>query len=204
MNSDRRMQHTLIFDVGNVILPFDSLIPCRLMAGKIGLSPEEIRSRIYDAGLEWDFEAGKITGEQFTHGCGRELGIELTVDEFRPIWSDMLWEDVEVSELVRELNARHQVMLLSNTNEWHWSFCLERFPIITEIRPHILSFQIGALKPDRKIYAAALQQVEAAGQTLFIDDMQRNVEGAQDVGLRAIQYCGIDQLRTDLGSLGFL
>jgi putative hydrolase of the HAD superfamily len=198
------MRRTLILDVGNVILPFDPLRPCRLIARKIGLSPEEIRSRIYGAKLEWEFEAGKITGEQFTHGCGRELGIEFTVDEFRPIWSDMLREDVQVSQLVRELNARHQVILLSNTNEWHWSFCLERFPVISEVRTHVLSFQVGALKPDRKIYAAALQQAEAPKQALFIDDIQRNVEGAREAGLQAIQYCNIEQLRADLSSLGFI
>jgi FMN phosphatase YigB (HAD superfamily) len=43
----------------------------------------------------------------------------------------------------------------------------------------------------------------AASEALFVDDKERNVQGAQAVGIRAIQFRSVEQFADDLKKVGF-
>lgn len=59
------------------------------------------------------------------------------------------------------------------------------------------------LKPQPEIYHLLLNKYELiASETVFIDDMLYNVEGAKSVGMHAIQFEDIGQYEKDLISLG--
>ena len=52
----------------------------------------------------------------------------------------------------------------------------------------VISTQVGAIKPDAKMYAAILKKLGAeAGDCLFVDDKAENLEGAVQAGMRAVQ-----------------
>ena len=59
----------------------------------------------------------------------------------------------------------------------------------------ILSHEVGAAKPDRKIYEA-VQNItgEKPEAHLFIDDIEENVDGARSLGWDGIQFTGYDNL----------
>jgi FMN phosphatase YigB (HAD superfamily) len=197
------MSATVIFDVGNVILPFDPLTACRKLARLCEIPAVEIRDRIYDAKLERRFEEGKIDGGEFTSGVEEELGIRIGEERLREIWSDMFTENTRVVDLVLRLRKNGvSLMLLSNTNEWHWSHVLKEYPIISDITPHILSYRVGVLKPDPIIFRAALNQVDVDGPVIYTDDMQHNVSGANAVGLDGVLFKDVDDLRQALHSRG--
>ena len=197
------MTTTVILDVGNVILPFDPLIACRKLESLCGLPAEEVRSRIYDAKLERRFEEGKISGSDFTQGCEEQLGAKIGEEQLRLIWSDMFTENTEMSALIRRLQHNGvPVMLLSNTNEWHWAKATEHFPIISEVTPHVLSYRVGVLKPDPAIYKAALNQVIRNGPVIFTDDIEHNVAGAKDAGMDAILFESAAGFSRDLRERG--
>ena len=60
------------------------------------------------------------------------------------------------------------------------------------------------LKPDPEIYHLLLERYGLKAQDcVFIDDVEKNVEGARAVGMHAIHFTGPDQLRHDLAALGF-
>ena len=67
----------------------------------------------------------------------------------------------------------------------------------------IVSAEVGMLKPQPEIYHLLLNNNELiASETVFIDDMLYNVEGAKSVGMHAIQFEDIGQCEKDLISLG--
>ena len=106
-------------------------------------------------------------------------------------------------ELAASLATRLPRILLSNTNAIHMDYVLKQFPMLQEFDAQIYSHEIGLLKPDRAIYALALRRSGLeAGRTLFIDDLHVNVEGARTVGLQAIQFEHIGQVRQELTKLG--
>lgn len=50
------------------------------------------------------------------------------------------------------------------------------------------SFELGACKPDPRMYLCALEKAGVAPEdAVFVDDMIRNLRGAQAVGMRAVQ-----------------
>jgi putative hydrolase of the HAD superfamily len=53
----------------------------------------------------------------------------------------------------------------------------------------IVSCEVGLAKPDPRIYELALSRLGvAAGQALFVDDREDNIEGAARLGLRTLHF----------------
>lgn len=66
----------------------------------------------------------------------------------------------------------------------------------------VLSNEVGLIKPDVRIYHLAANQLGLEPKNcLFIDDMSINVVGAQQAGMQAYQYKGLDDLKAHLANL---
>ena len=70
---------------------------------------------------------------------------------------------------------------------------LTRFDVL------VWSYQLRMAKPDPAIYRYALEKLGTRPEeTLFIDDRQVNVEAATALGMKALLFTTVAQLRTDL------
>ncbi|MBI5392693.1 HAD-IA family hydrolase [Candidatus Woesearchaeota archaeon] len=59
------------------------------------------------------------------------------------------------------------------------------------------------VKPQPEIYKIALQKINCKPEeTVFIDDMQKYVDGANAVGIHGILFQDAEQLKDDLKKLG--
>ncbi|GAL06332.1 HAD superfamily hydrolase [Photobacterium aphoticum] len=68
-----------------------------------------------------------------------------------------------------------------------------------------VSAEEGVLKPQPEIYHALLSDYHlAAAETVFIDDMLHNVQGAEAVGMAAIQFVNAAQCEAELKALGLV
>ncbi|MFZ5980206.1 MAG: HAD family hydrolase [Candidatus Zixiibacteriota bacterium] len=193
---------TVIFDMGNVILPFDPVKPCVILGRMAKKLPEVVLDAVYENKLEYDFEKGLLTGAQFAEGCRKALGIDLPDNRLQTIWADMFEENFDVSDIVRRLREQVQLLLLSNTNEWHFEYAQLHFPIINAFEDHILSYQVGALKPEPKIYEIALAKSRYPDNVIFIDDHRANVTAAEKLGIKGIVFKNYLQLEEALIELG--
>jgi HAD superfamily hydrolase (TIGR01509 family) len=94
---------------------------------------------------------------------------------------------------------------LSNTNAVHWDRHFSQWTVLGELDFRFLSFELGQVKPDRALFEAVAAALPVAAQrVLFIDDNTVNVEGAADVGFRAVRAQGVAQARAVLGHVGLL
>ncbi len=67
-----------------------------------------------------------------------------------------------------------------------------------------LSAEIQVIKPDPAIYEHTLRGLGVtAADALFVDDREINISAAQALGIRAIQFQSVVQLKEDLQALGF-
>ena len=134
---------------------------------------------------------GNETLEQFANVC-RELWGEL----FPPY---TLIEDAVLEALGRD----YRLLLLSNTNAIHFPYILRHYPLMQHFDHFVLSYEIGFMKPDERIYAEAIARAGcAAGECFFTDDVQQNVDGARRSGMKSERFEGVDKLRSDLATLG--
>ncbi|MGB3411592.1 MAG: HAD family phosphatase [Microthrixaceae bacterium] len=91
------------------------------------------------------------------------------------------------------------------------NFSAETFPQVTG-HPHfdlldgvVVSGSLGFLKPDPRIFEAALDLAGVAPElALFVDDSATNVEGARAVGIRSLLFVDAARTRAELVDLGLL
>lgn len=197
------MIKSLIFDLGNVIVPFDFARGYAEMQKLCTYPAAEIPARI-GPDLVIRLESGTITPDAFIAELQTRLGLDVSEAEFRRIWSTIFLPETLIPQsLIACLKGRYPLVLLSNTNAIHWEMLRETYPLLGLFDHHVLSFEIGAMKPSPRIYAEAVRRAGCLPQECFFtDDVPAYVEGAIRAGLDAIQFTGLDRLLVELERRG--
>lgn len=198
---------TVIFDLGNVVLAFDHWIICRKLASRFGIKSQRVFEIIFKTGIEKQFNEGVVSPSEFTQKCSKELGVNLSLVEFKSVWSDIFSENLPVIELIKDLKSRVKIFLLSNTNIWHMEHIRRKFNVLELFDGLILSFNVGSSKPHRKIFERALEvSGESANpsQCIFIDDIESHVQMAMQMGFYGIHYKSADELTQEFKNIGVL
>jgi putative hydrolase of the HAD superfamily len=160
----------------------------------------EITSRLRSTDLIQRFESGRIESQPFVSELSTLLGLKTNYREFCDLWTSVFFEGTLVPEsLIARLRDRHRLLVLSNTNPIHFTMLKARYPLLSHFDDFVLSYQVGALKPDAKIYQEAIQRAGClAEECFFTDDIAVNVEAARANGMDAVQFLSIGQLEEEL------
>jgi glucose-1-phosphatase len=198
------MIKTIILDLGRVIVPFDFQRGYDRMAPLCGYNPDQISSRLGSCDLLTRFESGQMEADVFVRELSSLLNLKVGYDEFCEIWSSIFLPDTLIPEsLLERLKSRYRLILLSNTNTIHFKMISENYPLLKHFDEFVLSYLVGALKPEPKIYRAAL---DAAGcrpeECFFTDDIPLYVEGARKEGIDAVQFESREQIEGELKRRG--
>jgi FMN phosphatase YigB (HAD superfamily) len=194
------MIKTILFDLGNVIIPFDFKRAYTRMAGLCGCKPEEVPARIRGTGLVAPFEKGEIEAEPFVRELSTALRLDITYAEFCDWWNGVFLSETLVPEaLLADLASRHRLLALSNTNPIHFAMLKEAYPLLRHFDGYVLSYEVGAAKPEAKIYQEAIARAQCGPQECFFtDDLAVNVEAARAHGMDAVQFLSVEQLEGEL------
>ncbi|MGK7393839.1 MAG: HAD family hydrolase [Candidatus Cyclobacteriaceae bacterium M3_2C_046] len=185
---------TIIFDLGGVILNIDPLRTLQAFAQLVHQSPTQVQELIHkDRAILLEYEVGHIDDQEFIQRLHSSTGYQISHDDFIRAWNQVLIAiPPDRIELLKQLRHRYQLIMLSNTNHLHKI----RFHQILQqttgyqnfdqlFHKVYLSHEIHLRKPDPAIYQYVLDknQLEPA-QTLMLDDLPENLEGAQSVGIK--------------------
>jgi FMN phosphatase YigB (HAD superfamily) len=96
--------------------------------------------------------------------------------------------------------------VLSNTCDAHWQFVFSQHWVLqTFFDPLVLSYEEKSMKPDSKIYEAAIKRAGVEpGHIFFTDDRQENIDAAIKAGIDAVLFETVPQLVFDLQSRGVM
>jgi HAD superfamily hydrolase (TIGR01509 family) len=186
----------LLFDLGKVLVDFDFDLGMKHFGARTPLSPEEFKSIILDQTWVRRYEHGQISTAEF-HRYLREHGkLEMNLLEFHEAWASVFLPGLIVPEaLLANLKARYPLILVSNTNESHADFVAKNYPVLDYFDHKIFSHEVGSMKPDRKIYDAAIAvSGKPPGALFFTDDREENIESAANMGIRAHQFHSVLKL----------
>ena len=105
--------------------------------------------------------------------------------------------------LLRELRGRgFKLYGLSNMSATIFAYLAGRHDFFALFDGIVVSADVKLLKPEPEIYEHLRDRFELDfAESVFIDDMTRNVESARAVGLPAIQFTTADQVRRELAAL---
>lgn len=197
------MIKTFIFDLGNVIVRFEhSRITWRIEQF-CEFKADKIYEIILASNLTQDYNLGKISSPDFFAQVKKKLSLQMSFTEFSNIWNSTFdLEPILSKELIESLAKKYSLLVLSDTNELHFEFIRQNFPILRFFDDYVLSYQVGAIKPASEIFLSALEKANCLPEEcFFIDDIEPNILGAQKVGINAMQFVSENQFIEDLKKL---
>lgn len=200
------MIRTIIFDLGNVIVPFEFTRGYTQMATFCRYPAAEIPKRIRSSDLVTRFESGQMDARSFVAELSGILELDITYEAFCDVWmSIFLPEPLVPKSLLQELGQTHRLLLLSNTNEIHFPMLRAAYPMLDRFDDCVLSYEVGALKPSARIYREAIARAQCRPQECFFtDDIADYVDAARQHGMDAVQFLSLAQLESDLLNRGIL
>ena len=202
---DPKQVKAIVFDLGNVLLPYSPWRAVFNVARATGKNPLVIAA-YFITHRKWHiFDEGKLTAEEFFTTVRDDLKLQIERHDFEQAFADMFEENSTVINLLPILKDKFQLFLLSDINPVHAAFCFSRYKFFKVFNDKILSYQVKARKPAFKIYEA-LQATAGLKphEMVFIDDRMKNVKGAREYGIHAIHFKGQEQLCLTLQNMGIL
>jgi putative hydrolase of the HAD superfamily len=195
---------TVVFDFGNVLGFFSHQKAAEALARYTHLSPAQIKASYVATKLEDEYEAGRISTEDFRQQVTAACALRCTADEFDRAVGDMFTSNEEVCRLVPRLKPAYRLVLLSNTNELHAAWFRRQFAdTLAHFDALVLSHEVGCRKPDAAIYRRCETAVASTpAECLFIDDLPANIEGARACGWQGLVYRPGDDIRARLAEVG--
>lgn len=176
-----------IFDIGNVLLPFDYMRSAnRLIAENSPPVPPD-RARIIETKAR--LETGQIGRSEFLAIVRPEFNHTGPESDFLAIWEDIFEPNQPINQIVEALADQMPLYLLSNISDIHREFIHRTYPIFQKFRDGVYSYEVGMMKPDPKIFHLAAERFGVVpSQTLYVDDMPENVQAAKEAGFRVVHY----------------
>jgi len=185
----------IIFDLGGVILEIDYQLTekafIELGCENFGLAySQAMQSSLFD-----DFEEGKIDEAAFFYKLKHLTGIHVTYKALKDSWNAMLLSLPEQNyHLLKSLQGKYRLFLLSNTNQTHISAftkLVEKVCPIEEFEGFFekvyYSNHMGLKKPNvSPLLKILLENKLSASETLFIDDSAQHVKGAAKTGVHSV------------------
>ncbi|GMV44275.1 MAG: hypothetical protein AMXMBFR64_59910 [Myxococcales bacterium] len=183
----------VLFDLGNVLCTVDvGRLPAAWEAAT-GAPYAALAEALFTSGLKHAMDRGQVGAAEVAARVSQVAGVSLDMESFAAIWGAVLLPWPAANALA--LRVTVPAGLLSNTDPMHHAYARSLCPALAALRPHVVSYAVGALKPEPAIYDAAVEAMGmAAGEILFLDDLEANVVAARAVGLRA-------EVVRDLGDL---
>jgi putative hydrolase of the HAD superfamily len=168
------------------------------MAEIAGL-PAETFSELYWAD-RLDYDKGLLSGPEYWHGVARKAGTSLTQDAIEKltridITSWMHFDPVMWEWVTQLRGAGKRVAMLSNMPRELGEALRTETDKLASFNQVTLSYEVRAVKPEPAIYEQCLEGLGTEPETtLFLDDRIANVQGAEFLGIRAIQFTSRDEV----------
>jgi len=197
----------VVFDVGGVLLEWN---PPSIVAG---LHPDPatqtlIRRQIFEHADWLEFDRGTFSEAEAAEHFAKTTG--LTPDQTRTLiraTRESLLPIAGTVELVEKLAAAG-VHLLSNMPVSTFEYLIQRHQFFGHFKHLVISGAILLVKPEPAIYKHLVEKTGIVpAESVFIDDLLKNIIAARECGFHAIQFSDPascrEQLRTYLPQLHF-
>ena len=193
------MKHTIFFDLGNVLLFFDMDKMYRQVADLCSLELPEVATLMQV--LIDPYERGLIDTKK-VHADFAQLSHKKNLDYhlLRHAVCDIFKPNDAVIDIAVELKKKGcKLFILSNTCEAHFEFALSQFDFFKLFDGFILSYKVGARKPEKKIFESALVEAQCSREHCFYtDDIPEFVHAAKSLQIDAENYTTPKALKTHL------
>jgi putative hydrolase of the HAD superfamily len=198
----KRNFSVIVFDLGNVLLPFDyNKLTTKLDKIESGLGERFVEAYFTDYEFHRNFERGKISEEKFIERMLEILKHKIDGETFCNYYANIFEVNENVAALLPKLKKNYKLIMLSNTDPIHKKYSWEHYGFLQHFDELIVSHEAGAVKPEEEIYRAVEKASGASSKEhLFIDDIEEYVGAAKNLGWDGIQFTDYSNLINELNT----
>ncbi len=187
------MIKAIVFDIGGVLIGLNMDRCIRSFREILGFERiTELLDPYHQKGIYGEMEEGLVSADEFrAHVLAESRPGSKPEDVDRCIFSLLTGMEKDTVDTVKRLAGRYPLYLLSNNNPIAMKYILDVFrenglAPETTFRDQFISSEMKLLKPSREIYEESVRRTGLpAGEVLFIDDNDTNVQAAREAGLQA-------------------
>ena len=179
----------VFFDLGGVIVRTEFQTPREQLAERLGMEYEDLNRIVFNSETGQRASIGEISSED--HWTAVIKRLKRPASELSAIREEFFAGDIvdrSLVEYIRSLRPKYKTGLISNAwGDLRDFIAREKFDDAFD--KMIISAEVGAMKPEPKIFQIALEQLRVKpDEAVFVDDFLINVEGAEKAGMRAIHF----------------
>lgn len=194
----------IIFDMGGVILRTCDETPRKELAEELGVSLEWLKHEVFFSDSAIRSEEGYLDKYEHWQIILNKLGMSDVKNPKKcdeKFWSGDYLDD-RLVEYFGELKKIYKLGLISNAFKGAREWIESNYQFMQSFDYSIFSYEIHLRKPDTKIFHHACLKLEVKPeQSVFVDDILVNVEGARAAGLFAVHYQDRQQLQIELAKI---
>ncbi len=192
------MIKNIVFDIGGVLIDFNPLIFLTKEYGE--QKGRELTQLIFKDPCWQDLDKGTLSFEEaieFFSAKRPEYREDIKRALSIPFIEGYFSEKTDTVELYRELKRNgYNIYLLSNFSKEGFDHVRTIYTFLEECHGMVVSAYIKMIKPEPEIYRYLLDTFNLdPDETLFMDDLQVNIQGAIDAGIHGICFTNAAECR---------
>jgi len=193
----------IFWDLGGVIVRTEDRTKRNRWEQRLGMEPRQLDRFIFGGEMGRKATRGEVNAEAVWESVRLEL--DLSLEEGEQLTQDF-WQgddlDRELVGYIRGLKPNFQTGLISNAWLELRELLVHHFHIDDAFDDLVISAEVGLAKPDPGIYRLALERLKVrAERAIFVDDFERNIAAARELGMQAIQFRSRAQTIADVDRL---
>ena len=196
----------VVFDIGGVLLDWNPRYVYREL-----FDDEEEMERFLGEVCTLKWHEAHDRGKPFADSCAELAALHPEYSEQIFAWGqrseDMVRGPIEESvEIFRRLKAAGvPCYALTNMETETFPLRVKRFPFMAWFDGAVVSGFEGVVKPEPEIFERLLERFNLTPEaTLFVDDAQRNVDAARQLGVQAVLFSSPAEFEQALADIGLL
>jgi len=195
------MIKAIIFDIGGVLVENSNVPILQQIADQYNLDFASVQEVIF-ANSE-QLALGGITEIEILNKLAQKFNLPETGSDIYNKVTGVYYPIDAVWEYVGQLKGRYHLAVLSNMGLDGIDTHEEQYGLAEHFEKVFYSASLGMKKPNPAFYQKLVDELGVvAGECVFVDDMQRNVDVATRLGMQGILYTDPSQLKTDLLAAG--
>ena len=179
----------VFFDLGGVIVRTEFQAPRQRLAERLGMEYDDLVKIVFDSDSGYKATMGEISSDE--HWASVIQRLKRPASELSAIRDEFFAGDIvdrTLLDYLRSLRGKYKTGLISNAwGDLRDYIVKEKFDDAFD--KMIISAEVGAAKPEPKIFQIALEQLGVRPkEAVFVDDFLINIEGCEKVGIKGIHF----------------
>jgi putative hydrolase of the HAD superfamily len=142
----------------------------------------------------------KIDLQEFTKRANEAAKLKLSPKEMAEILGNSIKWNKTMLDFLPELKKNHKLVLFSNNNHPTAKILKTKHKkAIGFFEKMYFSCELRLAKPDPKFFNHALKELKLKPEEcLLVDDKEKNIKAAQEIGMKGIVFQNMEQLKQEL------